>query len=125
MPLSPHLAPFARWRRQARGRPFPRGYDGDTNFVRKSIITVFLHDGINGLFIHSISDFAKLTKAQRRIYDHRGDTCDGAYADDTGSMQAMQSAMCREELAVTYFKASGSGIIKGNPRWKGPAPASQ
>lgn len=83
--------------------------------------------GLSGVVIPKCEAgfLAKLNKAQHRKYDQRGATCDTAYVDDTTSMQAMQSAMCREELAVTYFKASASGAIKGDPRWKGPAPAIQ
>lgn len=68
---------------------------------------------------------AKLTKAQHRVYDQRGEQCGAAYSGETNDMQAMQSALCQEELAVTYFKAAASGTLKGNPRWKGPPPPDQ
>jgi hypothetical protein len=83
--------------------------------------------GLSGVVIPKCEAgfLAKLTKSQRRVYDQRGTTCDTAYVSDTDSMQTMQSAMCREELAVTYFKASASGAIKSNPRWKAQAPLGQ
>ncbi len=66
---------------------------------------------------------AKLSKPQRRTYESREQACDAAYVNDTNSMQTLQTSMCREELAVTYFKAAATGAIKKTPRWKGPPAA--
>jgi hypothetical protein len=63
----------------------------------------------------------KLNKAQKRVYDVRGKTCENKYARVTGSIGPFQTAMCFEGLAATYFSAAASGPLKQTPRWKAPA----
>jgi hypothetical protein len=63
----------------------------------------------------------KLNKAQKRIYDARGKTCETKYARVTGSIGTFQTAMCLEGLAATHFSTAASGPLKQAPRWKAPA----
>ncbi len=66
--------------------------------------------------------FDHMTVAQKRRYETRGQACARRYpiTELGGSIQIYLSAMCDEDLAVTYFKAAKGGRIVGTPRWKVP-----
>jgi len=46
----------------------------------------------------------RLRRAQLRLYRRRGERCDTAY-DQEHSIGTFQASMCRENLAVLYFRA--------------------
>ena len=52
----------------------------------------------------------------------RGEQCDVAY-DQGHSIGAFQASMCREDLAVLYFRSFSRGPSQTSPHWPGPAPA--
>lgn len=66
--------------------------------------------------------FDHMTAAQKRRYEARGRACGERYPVTPlgGSIQIYLSAMCHEDLAVTYFKAAKGGRIAGTPPWKVP-----
>lgn len=63
-----------------------------------------------------------LRHAQLRLYRRRGERCDTAY-DQGHSIGAFQASMCREDLAVLYFRTFSRGPSQTSPHWPGPAPA--
>ena len=66
--------------------------------------------------------FDHMTGAQKRRYEARRQACSKRYPITGlgGTTQIYLSAMCDEDLAVTYFKAAKGGRIVGTPRWKVP-----
>jgi hypothetical protein len=108
-------------------------FEDDLKAVRDCIAAHKLHDtcawgssgdaGFSQVVIDKCEAgfLSKLDKAQKRIYDARGKTCEKKYERETDSMSTFQTSMCLEGLAATYFTAAASGSLKQTPRWKAPA----
>lgn len=65
-----------------------------------------------------------LRRSQLRLYRRRGARCDAAY-DHRYSMGPFQASMCREDLAVLYYRAFSRGPGQASPKWPGPAPTEE
>lgn len=68
---------------------------------------------------------SRLSGEPLRIYVERGASCDAANVGASPPARALESAMCREDLASAYFRDSVSGPIMRAPQWVVPPPGAR